>query len=402
MIKTVLALALSLCCVESFQLRMSSSVLVAGLNPALQRQVTFAHGLTKGSVNRASGAGVGIGGKGQNMLVASTFMGVREDVKVDIAQFVGTGGEGDSLIELLRGIHTRESLTMRSKTPLRICTTLVDATCGNETTELIEPSGNVAEAEAEEMLKKISDNYVEDAPVGIALMGTMPPGLPKDYYMQILMAAGMKAGHTKVLMDTSIKVPDSLALCAQAGVQGMVKLNARELTGMMGVQEGVGIGDKADSATSNQVVLAACTALAQSVSSLVEGCSIEGDSCPSGFIGVTDGPYQAHLVEFDPAGGSIKAHTLYTIPSLHKPLASAIGAGDAVASGTLMAWSGCFKEEGDKEGATTVVDAFKFGLAVGAASCLTTGNSVWEKADCDALLANIQVEPHHWPCREDH
>ena len=45
-------------------------------------------------------------------------------------------------------------------------------------------------------------------------------------------------------MDTSIKVPDSLALCARAGVQGMVKLNARELTGMMGVQEGVGIGDK--------------------------------------------------------------------------------------------------------------------------------------------------------------
>ena len=40
-----------------------------------------------------------------------------------------------------------------------------------------------------------------------------------------------------------------------------------------------------------------------------------------------------------------------------------------------------------------MVDAFKFGLAVGAASCLTTGNSVWKKADCDALLPHTGRAP---------
>ena len=33
------------------------------------------------------------------------------------------------------------NLTIRSKMPLRICTTLVDAKNYNETTELVEPSG---------------------------------------------------------------------------------------------------------------------------------------------------------------------------------------------------------------------------------------------------------------------
>ena len=104
------------------------------------------------------------------------------------------------------------------------------------------------------------------------------------------------------------------------------------------------------------------------------------------YVGVTDGPYEAHLVEI--CGNSIKAHYLYTMPRLHKPLASAIGAGDAVASGTLMSWSG-----GSKQGTASAVAAFKYGLAVGSASCLTKANSVWDRADCDILHAGIEVTP---------
>ena len=114
----VFIVILLICLVKSFHLRMSHRVLVVGLNPALQRQVTIA-GLIKGSVNRASEVSVGIGGKGQNVLVASNFMHMREDTMVDVAQFVGSGGEGDSLIELLKAFYTRENLTIRSKTPLR-------------------------------------------------------------------------------------------------------------------------------------------------------------------------------------------------------------------------------------------------------------------------------------------
>ena len=363
---------------KSFKLRMSQSVLIAGLNPALQRQVTFAKGLTKGSVNRASEVGVGIGGKGQNVLIASKYMDIREDTKVDVAMFCGSGGEGDTLIDLLRAIDAREDLTIRSTSHLRICTTLVDAKNDNQTTELVEPSGTISGAEAEEMLAKLSSHFGDAPPVGVALMGSMPPGLPKEFYVKILEAAGAKAGHTRVLIDTTTFVVDTLAYCASQGVDAMVKLNARELTNLMGIEEGVGTDGEADSATSSQAVLSACAALATSVSAL------DGSPRPTFYVGVTDGPYQAHLVEV--CSGTVKAHHLFTVPALPKPLSSAIGAGDAVASGTLMQWSGCC--EG---GAASAVKAFKFGLAVGSASCLTKTNSVWDKVDCDKILDGMKV-----------
>ena len=156
------------------QLRMSNRVLIVGLNPALQRQVIFANGLTKGSVNRASEVSVGIGGKGQNVLVASNFLDIGDETKVDVAQFVGSGAEGDTLIELLRAFYDRMNLTIRSKMPLRICTTLVDAKNYNETTELVEPSGAIEEVEAEEMLATVSSHFGDKPPIGVALMGSTP------------------------------------------------------------------------------------------------------------------------------------------------------------------------------------------------------------------------------------
>ena len=135
---------------------MSSSVLIVGLNPALQRRVSFSK-LQKGSVNRASDVGVGIGGKGQDVLVASMFMNKKSSARVDISQFIGSGGEGDTLLGLLRDIRASESLTVRSKEGLRICTTLIDESVNNETTELVEPSGTISESEANAMLQKVKD-----------------------------------------------------------------------------------------------------------------------------------------------------------------------------------------------------------------------------------------------------
>ena len=87
----------------------ASSVLVLGLNPALQKRVQFKK-IQKGSVNRALGVGFGIGGKGQDVLVASLIMKKKSSIVVDISQFIGSGGEGDRLLTLLRERRIREGL----------------------------------------------------------------------------------------------------------------------------------------------------------------------------------------------------------------------------------------------------------------------------------------------------
>lgn len=70
-----------------------TSIVVIGLNGALQRMVEFAppKGLKIGGVNRAASVGTGIGGKGQNVCVALRLLAERSngDVDVTLAHFAG-------------------------------------------------------------------------------------------------------------------------------------------------------------------------------------------------------------------------------------------------------------------------------------------------------------------------
>lgn len=69
------------------------SIVVVGLNGALQRTIVFSppKGLRIGGVNRAASVGAGIGGKGQNVCVALQRLteGGGGDVGVTLAHFAG-------------------------------------------------------------------------------------------------------------------------------------------------------------------------------------------------------------------------------------------------------------------------------------------------------------------------
>lgn len=358
--------------------RMSSSVLIVGLNPALQRRVRFSK-LQKGSVNRASDVGVGIGGKGQDVLVASMFMNKKSSARVDISQFIGSGGEGDTLLGLLRDIRASESLTVRSKEGLRICTTLIDESVNNETTELVEPSGTISESEANAMLQKVKDQYDSGSASGIAVMGSMPPGLKKDYYCSLLdIAAGEGC---KVCLDTNIRIVDTVKAVQLRGAEIMVKLNARELTALMDVAGAE--GGEAESATSMDAIQTAADKLATSVG---------GDSSRVPFyIGVTDGPYTSYLIKS--SRGVVSSIHEFKMPQLPRPLVNAIGAGDAVASGTILRWTDSMEFPiGSEETDISAVDAFRFGLSVGCASCMTTENSVFALEDAMTIYGGIIVD----------
>jgi len=127
---------------------------------------------------------------------------------------------------------------------------------------------------------------------------------------------------------------------------------------------------------------------------------------PAGFaalaVAVTDGPYPAYLVPLAVDGAAVGApqlqqqHTVFPTPPLPRPLANPIGAGDAVASGTLLRWCDTVPAAPAATTAGTVAElteAFAWGLACGAASCLTTENSVLALDDALALRAAIVPRP---------
>lgn len=106
------------------------------------------------------------------------------------------------------------------------------------------------------------------------------------------------------------------------------------------------------------------------------------------YIATTDGPYEATLV-------NVKAGRVWRFsrPVLSRPVVNPIGAGDAVASGTTCAWSGHFTTGGlraeEYAGLSSedaeALDAFRWGLACGAASCLHVENSKVDLLDAISL-----------------
>lgn len=169
--------------------------MIIGLNPALQRTITIPS-ITLGNVLRASQVEVGIGGKGQNVIIASTYMNINKPSK--LLQFLGSGSEGDMLSSLLvERANVDPEFSVRSSSSCRTCITLLDES-KNIATEIIEPSGRITEEEINLMYSLLNDVYristtatsssstISNSINGLAAMGSIPPGCPGDIYANII------------------------------------------------------------------------------------------------------------------------------------------------------------------------------------------------------------------------
>lgn len=406
--------------------------IIIGLNPALQRTVTL-QSLNIGSVNRAQSVEVGIGGKGQDVYVAASCMGLLSRQDVLLAQFLGQGAEGDLLERLLTARADRSvvqlPLSVRTTAPLRTCTSLVDSS-RKEVTEIVEPSGSVSSAEVQALVDAINDQFLqrsggEKSAGGVVVMGSMPPGCPPLLYRTLLECSCDR--YSKVLLDTSAGVLEAVATARGRGTASAIKLNARELCALAGVKGGQ--GSEASEATSGEAIDAACTVIEDRLRALSLATSPEPPRAPGAargagaeaeasaisvagriFIAVTDGPYPAHVVELFTGDGKVAGdggcgafpsqRRVLALPPLPGPVINPIGAGDAVSAGTIFAWSGAFQlESRDARGETEVkefdafTEAFRWGLACGAASCLTHSNSVFELETAKQIFRGISILP---------
>ena len=193
--------------------------LVVGLNSAIQRRLVL-RVFDVGEVNRAVAASVGVGGKGQDVLLASSCMTLRAIRETKLLQFVGHGAEGDTLLAILEQVVSPSNLlTVRTKGRCRTCITLIDQS-SNKSTELIEPSDNISEMEVIELLQlahavcnklsnDINENNIEAAKVaGLAIMGSLPPGVSTDTYAQIV--SRVCDCNSRIILDTVVGLPRTL------------------------------------------------------------------------------------------------------------------------------------------------------------------------------------------------
>ena len=361
---------------------------VFGLNPALQRSINLVADLDVGAVNRGATSTIGIGGKGQDVFIAARSMEAELPL---VAQLVGSGAEGDTLMSLLTELapveaETLHRLTVRCSARLRNAITLLSPK-SQEATEVVEPSGLVSEQE----IAQLKALLLETPPAsGVAVMGSMPPGCPPSLYSDLLPLCTDE--RSTVLLDIVSSVVPTMAALQGRVARVILKVNIKELCAVVGRPVPPG----SDSARSRSgELLAAATALA---SQLATSCSSSGSSSASttnavtsSFVCATDGAFSAHLLELT-SRGTVGKHVTYTLPSLPRPLVNPIGAGDAVASGTIMAATGKVRvpgmEDADSGG---MIHAFRWGLACGAASCLGPTNSAFTRGDAEEIFAGIGV-----------
>ncbi|CAE8634023.1 unnamed protein product [Polarella glacialis] len=371
-----------------------SIALYLGLNGALQRRVDL-ESLAVGSVNRAKASSAGIGGKGQGAYIAALQLAEADAVAgvgaglptPKLCMFLGKGREGDMLGEFLSrraGLGQGDSsdpsdltsLWVPVDSPCRICTTIVESSSG-DATEIVEPTGPVQVSEWDALLARLDAIHDVDGAAAVGVLGSMPPGVPTDGYAQILRK--VCGPRTKVLIDSVVNVQGTLRAAAESvrscdgrGGGTILKLNAREILKLVGQDLS---GSDSQVAADPVAVADACLEIARSLGA-ASGCTVD-------YICFTDGPFPGGVM----AIRSGRRWCLERTRSLRGPVVSPIGAGDSTSAGTLHAW--CRSSVHAEDADAAAVEAFRFGLAVGAASCLTGDNAVFDMADVRDIFDSI-------------
>lgn len=378
-------------------LKVSGGGVICALNGALQKRFVLPSDsqLVPGNVHRIHDVQVGVGGKGQDVAIALSCLGYK---KMTIAQFIGQGAEGDEVLDLLEERVGRDALkfTIRTASPLRTCTSVVAA---DSTTELIEPSGTVSPEEMTDLLSNL-ENIQGGSAAAVCVMGSMPPGCPETAYADIYQRSANP--DTLCVIDSVAGLQPLIEMIAQEDKRGptIFKVNASELCALAGIKKS---NNEVDGVKQEELVAAIKGFLARFQPAATQALTA---------IAITDGKHDAHLAVIGNYG---KEFQLFTLPIGTLPSGRTlfpIGAGDAVAAGTLAAWQ-CLMTQTDnlndaclpvgiKEALTSflglldasdnaatlkMLSAFSFGLACGSASCLCEENSVLAIEDALRLFS---------------
>ena len=189
-------------------------------NPSIDRTVALSAPLTRGAVHRVTSATSEPGGKGVNVARALSLAGLD-------AVAVLPAAESDPMVVALRtaGVAYR-TVPVGGAVRTNLTITEVDGT----TTKLNEPGARL-DATALDALTRSVLEYAASAS-WIVLSGSLPPGVPEDWYAGIV--AQLASAPCRVAVDTSERPLDALAAAFGSAAPDVIKPNAEELAGLVG------------------------------------------------------------------------------------------------------------------------------------------------------------------------
>ena len=289
-------------------------------NPSLDRTVTLPGPLVRGGVNRLSGVVVEPGGKGVN--VARVLVSAGQP-----ATAVLPAAAHDPLLLALDAAAATASadsaaLSTHAVTvaaPVRINTAVTEP--DGTTTKLNEPGAALSPQEIDAVEAALLKAATAAAAGGggdvhhwAVLSGSLPPGVPTDWYARLVRLLREATPGLRIAVDTSDEPLAALAAGLPESAPDLVKPNGEELGQLVGLpadramalEEGAAHGDLAPVADAARILV----------------------DLGLGAVMATLGPAGAVLVT---GGGAWHA----TAPKV--PVASTVGAGDSSVAGYVLA-----------------------------------------------------------------
>ncbi|MDO4484377.1 MAG: 1-phosphofructokinase family hexose kinase [Clostridia bacterium] len=299
------------------------------LNPSFDKTVTLEQ-LEIGEVNRIQSSRVDMGGKGLNVAVVASRLGVE-------VQCIGCMGETGS--DMLDAMMHREGLKHRFvRIPGEVRTnTKIICTSTQVATELNEPGAPMTEKGFAEFCALAEEASRES--LMVVLTGSLPPNCPVGTYKTLI----EKLGGAGCILDA---VGQELILGAQAAPY-LIKPNKTELEQTIG----------RELRTMREIRDAAMEFIDKGVK----------------YVAVSMGRIGAILVS--------EKKTLFA-PALKLKVGSTVGAGDSMIGGFLKG----ITEEKDMD------RAFRYGVAAASACVLTEGTQLVRREDFDMLLDKVRVQ----------
>ncbi len=169
-----------------------SYILTVALNAAIDTTLTIATPLMLGESYKAESVLKLPGGKGINVARVLHIL----DVPVHVTGLVG-GSAGEFIKKGLAEVGIEATFLPISGTS-RICNAIVEDET-HRVTEINEPGPIISETEATSFLN-LFERLLKDARA-VVLSGSLPPGLPNDYYVPLIHLA--KLAGIPVILDTS-------------------------------------------------------------------------------------------------------------------------------------------------------------------------------------------------------
>jgi 6-phosphofructokinase 2 len=269
------------------------------------------------------------GGGGIN--VARVFVRLGGNARCYYLSGGATGVALDGLLDLHQLVRTRIPIAGET----RVAANIIEADSGQEFR--VVPAGPaVSESEWQACLDRLAQAECDY----LVISGSLTPGAPDDFYARVTRAVAARG--IKVVLDSS-------GAALREGLEGgnihLVKPSVGELQHLVGK------------------ALPDSWAIGEAASALVESGKVE-------LVAVTMGHEGALL--------AYKGGTKF-LPALPIEAKSAVGAGDSFVAGMVYALS-CGKDP---------LEAFRFGVASGAAAVLRPGTDLARPADIERMAAMI-------------